>query len=146
MSQSIVLILTRNIQPADIERCLKDKFDTSITANARGGLNVLVAERDKFGTPVNYVTVSEFPREETEADYKTNDFIDRAFVEDLDGHVFYGLRFNERRLFDAVLKHLLRHAGTNLKRTWIDNDYGVVLPAAVVFEPGDWKEQRPASD
>jgi hypothetical protein len=95
---------------------------------------------------VNYVTVSEFPREETEADYKTNDFIDRAFVEDLDGHVFYGLRFNERRLFDAVLKHLLRHAGTNLKRTWIDNDYGVVLPAAVVFEPGDWKEQRPASD
>ena len=146
MSQSIVLILTRNIQPTDIERCLKDKFDTSITTNASGGLNALVAERDKFGTPENYVTVSEFPREETEVNYKTNDFIDRAFVEDLDGHVFYGLTFNDRSLFDAVLKHLLRHVGTNLKRTWIDNDYGVVLPATAVFESGDWKEQRPASD
>ena len=48
--------------------------------------------------------------------------------------------------FDAVLKHLLCHVGTNLKRTWIDNDYGVVLPATAVFESGDWKEQRPASD
>jgi hypothetical protein len=143
MSQSIVLILTSNIQPSDIESCLKVKFDTAITTNTSGGLNVLVAERDKFGTPVSYVTVSEFPREETQADYKSNEFIDQNFVADLEGHVFYGLRFNDRRLLDAVLEHLLRHSGTNLKRTWIDNDYGVVLPAAVVFEPGDWKEQRP---
>jgi hypothetical protein len=143
MSQSIVLILTSNIQPSDIESCLKVKFDTAITTNTSGGLNVLVAERDKFGAPVSYVTVSEFPREETQADYKSNEFIDQNFVADLEGHVFYGLRFNDRRLLDAVLEHLLRHSGTNLKRTWIDNDYGVVLPAAVVFEPGDWKEQRP---
>jgi hypothetical protein len=145
MSQSIVLILTDNVQPIDIETCLKQKFDTTKMTNTRGGLEVQVAERDKFGVAVNYVTVSECtPRERVEEDYKSNEFIDPAFMADLDGHVFYNLTFNDRRLFDVVLEHLLRHSGTNLKRTWIDNDYGLILPAAVVFEPGDWKEQRPA--
>ena len=75
----------------------------------------------------------ELPREFTWKDYKTNELIDPVFVADLNDHVFYGLTFKGRRLFGVVLEQLLRHSGTNPKRTWIDNDYGVVLPAAVVL-------------
>jgi hypothetical protein len=144
MSQSIGLILTSNVQPGDIESCLRDKFDYTVMTNMGKGLTIQVAERDKFGVTVNYVTVSEL--NEMVEDYEGNELLDPALVADLDGHVFYHLTFNDRRLLDAVLEQLLRNSGTNLKRTWIDNDLGVVLPAAVAFEHGDWKQQRPASD
>jgi len=144
MSQSITLILTSNVQFSDIETSLKGKFDASIATDAMGKAIVMVAERDRFGVAVSYVKVSEAPREFALEDYQTNEFINPAFVADLNGNVFYDMTFNDRRLFDAVLEQLLLHSGTNLKRTWIDNDYGVVLPAAVVFDPGDgnWKTQR----
>src|SRR3954469_13646572 len=124
MSQSIGLILTSNVQPGDIESCLRDKFDATVMTNMGKGLTIQVAERDKFGVTVNYVTVSELNG--MVEDYEGNELLDPAFVADLDGHVFYHLTFNDRRLLDAVLEQLLRHSGTNLKRTWIDNDLGVV--------------------
>jgi len=148
MSQSVTLILTSNVQFSDIGSSLKGKFETSTTTDAMGKVIVVVAERDRFGVAVSYVNVSEAPRECALEDYQTNEFINPAFLADLDEHVFYDMTFNDRRLFDAVLQQLLLHSGTNLKRTWIDNDYGVVLPAAVVFEPGDgdWKTQRLKGD
>ena len=64
MSQSIVLILTNNVQSRDIETCPNDKWDASVMSDMGDGLTIQVAQRDKFGVSVEYVTVSEFPPRE----------------------------------------------------------------------------------
>jgi hypothetical protein len=148
MAKSAVMIAPADITLADIYSFLQECWpnNSSYISGQRPQAHVQVSNDGTW-----YVTFGELtPTEDIREDYADNEDVPEAIKAKLDGKRFYAVSFNDYKFGSTVVRRLLSRFAPMSQDIWLDNDYGVLVPASRVLaeldaNPNwDWRSERPA--
>jgi hypothetical protein len=127
MPKSIVVILPDEINLSAISSCLSKKWEISNILRVNGQTDIQISEPNPY-YGISSVTIGDFlPTTEIMEEYKKCDFLDIEFRMALNKHSFYSVDFNDLSLCNKAIKEVLSDLPMNIKKCWIDNDYGRVI-------------------
>jgi hypothetical protein len=148
MAKSAVLIAPADVTLHRISAALNEGWpaNSSYVEGEKPQAHVQVADNGAW-----YVTFSELtPTDDVRGDYEDNDEIPESIRKALSGKRFYLVSFNDYGFGAAVVRHVLSALGAASEDIWLDNDYGVLIPAGRILaelaaDPNwDWRSSRPA--
>jgi hypothetical protein len=85
-----------------------------------------------------YVSFNELtPTQDVRSDYEDNDEIPQNIKEKLVEKVFYLVSFNDYEFCGTVIRYLLSRLIASSPDIWLDNDYGVLIPARSILAEFD---------
>lgn len=147
MPQSCALICPGNVDLDTFREILQRTWGDAFIEHpkdARPGLQVRECSRASW-----YVSIEPcIDRCAAINDYKSNDTLPSTFRDHLDRQAILYVRYSDFRKAREILRQLLTILGDKVHQSWLDNDYGLVLPAAMVLnrlvedEDWDWRSEE----
>jgi hypothetical protein len=133
MSKATILVCPSNVQISELSNILKERWPSNHWFTPQKPPALQIQEVVDHG--VFYLSVDELgPAEEVTRDYEENDELPLKIRSQLRGKKYYQLSFNDDRLFIKAITLILSRLASHLDGMWLDNDYGVLIPARRFLE------------
>ena len=132
MSKATILVCPPDVQISELSNILKERWHSHhwFTPQTSPALQI-----QEVGQGTSYLSVDELgPAEEVTRDYEENDDLPLKIRSKLRGKKYYLLTFNDERLFMEAIILILLRLSSHLDDMWLDNDYGMLIPAGTFLE------------